>query len=95
MIANDGSILEGVVSLVMAMLGVALLLAFARLVRGPALPDRVVALELISTLAAGLIATHSILVDEPVLLHAAMVVALLGFLGTLAFAYYVQRKGAE
>ena len=94
---NDigGGALEIAVSLVMGAIGVALLLAFARLVRGPALPDRVVALELISTLAAGLVATYSIQVDEPVLLHAAMVVALLGFLGTLALAYYVKRGRGE
>jgi hypothetical protein len=38
----------------LAMLSVALLLAFVRLVRGPSLPDRVVALDLISILAAGI-----------------------------------------
>jgi multicomponent Na+:H+ antiporter subunit F len=74
---------------------VALFLAFFRLVRGPSLPDRVVALDLIGTLAVGIIAAYDIATDQPVLLDAATVVALVAFLGTVAFARYVERKGHD
>lgn len=83
------------VTLALAMATVALFLAFFRLVRGPSLPDRVVALDLIGTLAVGIIAAYDIATDQPVLLDAATVVALVAFLGTVAFARYVERKGHD
>ncbi len=84
-------LLAGTVNLVMAMLSLALLLAFVRLVRGPSLPDRVVALELIATLAVGVIAVYDIATEQPVFLDVAIVVALIGFLGAVAFARYVEK----
>ena len=76
-----------------AMLIMALFLAFARLVRGPSLPDRVVALDLMGTLAVGVIAVQAIQAGQPVSLDVAIVVALIVFLGTAAFAQYLERRG--
>ena len=83
---------EGAVTLGLGMAGVAMFLAFARLVLGPSLPDRVVALDLIGLIAVGIIAAYDILTRQPVLLDAAIVVALVSFLGTVAFARYVERR---
>ena len=77
----------------LAMLSVALLLALVRLIRGPSLPDRVVALDLISILAAGTTAVYAIAAEQPVFLDVALVVALISFLGTVAFARYLERQG--
>jgi multicomponent Na+:H+ antiporter subunit F len=74
---------------------VAVVLAFIRLVFGPSLPDRVVALDLIATLLVGLIAVYAIATDEAIILRVAMVVALFNFVGTIAFAYYLQMRGQE
>jgi multicomponent Na+:H+ antiporter subunit F len=88
-------VLAGSVLFALAMTGVALLLAFLRLVRGPSLLDRVVCLDLIGTLSVGMIAAYDIATEQPVLLDAATVVALVAFLGTVAFARYVERKGCD
>ncbi len=80
-------------NVVYAMLSAALFLAFVRLARGPSLPDRVVALDLMSVITVGLIAAYAIDVDQRVFLDAALVVALIAFLGTVAFAQYVERRG--
>ncbi len=82
-------------NVVLAMLGLGMLLAFTRLVLGPSLPDRVIALDLIATLAVGVIAVHSIASNEPIVLLVAVVLALIAFLGTVAFAYYVAKGGGE
>jgi multicomponent Na+:H+ antiporter subunit F len=74
-------------------LSVAVVLAFIRLVRGPSVPDRVVALDLMATLGIGIIAAYSLATHQPVYLDVAGVVALISFLGTVAFAYYVERRG--
>ncbi|HRZ81648.1 MAG TPA: cation:proton antiporter [Candidatus Hydrogenedentes bacterium] len=76
-----------------ALLGGALLLAVGRLLRGPTLPDRVVALDLISTLVVGIICMCALVFDQPVYLRDALVLAVVSFLGTVAFAYYVARGG--
>ena len=77
------------------MLSVALLLAFVRLARGPSLPDRVIALDLISVLAAAIAATYAIAAAQAVFLDVAIVLALISFLGTVAFARYVERQGVN
>ena len=82
-------------NMVYAILIAALFLAFIRLARGPSLPDRVVALDLMSVITVGIIATYAIDVDQRVFLDAAIVVALIAFLGTVAFAQYVERRASD
>lgn len=78
--------------LVLPLLALTVVLAGARLVRGPSLPDRVVALDLIATLCMGMIAVYSIATENAVLLDAAIVLALISFLGTVAFARYLEKR---
>lgn len=85
----------GVVDLVfvfsMGVLTLALMLTFVRLVRGPSLLDRVVALELTATLVLGVIGVYAIGTDTPALLDVAIALALVVFLGAVAFARYAER----
>ena len=74
------------------LLAVALVLALARLVRGPTLPDRVVSLDLIGVLTIAIIALHVIDTRQTVYLDAAIALALIAFLGTVAFARFVEWK---
>ena len=80
-------------TIALTMLSIALLLAFVRLARGPSLPDRVVALDLVSILAAAIAATYAVAAAQAVFLDVAIVVALISFLGTVAFARYIERQG--
>jgi len=72
-------------------LGVALLVAFIRLVKGPTLPDRIVAMDLFGVLVVGLIVVLAGRSGVRATLDAAIVIALVGFLGTIAYATYVER----
>ena len=72
-------------------LGVALLIAFVRLVKGPTLPDRIVAMDLFGILVVGLIVVLAGSTRVRATLDAAIVIALIGFLGTVAYATYVER----
>jgi multicomponent Na+:H+ antiporter subunit F len=84
--------LDAVVTwVVLPILGLALVLTVARLIRGPSLPDRVVALDLMSSLGIGFIAAYAVLADQSVLLDIASVTALISFLGVIAFAYYLEK----
>ena len=79
-------------TLSLGMLSLALFLALARLLRGPSLADRVVALDLLALLAVGVIVAYDILTRQPILLRSAIVLALLAFLGTVGFAYYIGER---
>ncbi len=79
----------------MGVIGVAMLLAVVRLFRGPTLADRVVALDLLAFFSVGLVALAAVVSDRAELVIVAVVVALLTFMGTAAFALYLERKGQE
>ncbi len=92
----DGArVLAVVEPVVFVMIGVALLLVFVRLARGPSLSDRVIALDLIAVLAVSLIAMVAFEADQPIFLDAAIVLALVAFLGTVAFARYLERRAHD
>lgn len=75
-----------------AMILLAMFLALIRLARGPSLPDRVVALDLITVLAAAMLALDTLATRQAVFIDAAIVLALISFLGTIAFARYLERR---
>jgi multicomponent Na+:H+ antiporter subunit F len=83
------------VNVVFGMLTAAMFLAFIRLVRGPSLPDRVVALDLITVQIAAVLAVDTIATGQSVFLDAAIVLGLIAFLGTVAFARYLERRGHD
>ena len=73
-------------------LALGLILALARLIRGPSLASRVVSFDLLTTLGIGLIAVYAVMTEQPVFLDIAIVLALVSFLGTIAFAFYLERS---
>lgn len=77
---------------VFILLSAGLVSAFIRLVRGPYLPDRVVALDLLSILAMGFIVAYAVRFDQPDFLDVAIILAIISFLGTVAFAYYLEQR---
>ena len=86
---------EIVSNIALITLGVALLMAVARLVKGPTLPDRVVAMDLVGVLVVGLIVVLAASTNVAAALDAALVIALVGFVGTIAYATHVERGHAE
>ncbi|QFU00643.1 Na(+)/H(+) antiporter subunit F [Halomonas sp. THAF5a] len=77
----------------LALMVLALCLAFVRLFRGPSLPDRVVALELFSSILVGIIGVIAIATDVPSLLDVAIVMALMAFMAAIGFARFLERGG--
>jgi len=89
------NLLDGAVHLASVMLALAVVLAFIRLLRGPSLPDRVVAFDLMTSVAVGIMALYSLATEETVFLDVAIVLALISFLGTVAFARYLEQRGKK
>ena len=82
--------LETVSQITLVTLGIALLIAFVRVVKGPTLPDRIVAMDLFGVLVVGMIVVLAGWSGVRATLDAAIVIALIGFLGTIAYATYVE-----
>jgi multicomponent Na+:H+ antiporter subunit F len=73
-----------------ALLSLSLVMVFIRLLIGPSLPDRVVALDMTAYLVIGFTALYTLVTAEPAFLDAAITLALISFLATVAFARYVE-----
>ena len=73
----------------LAILTLALLMTTVRLLRGPTLPDRVLALDLMTTIAIGYVGVIALRTGFMLYLDIAIAIGLVGFLATLAFARYI------
>jgi multicomponent Na+:H+ antiporter subunit F len=90
-----GPLLAWGVGLAFATLLAALVATFVRMVHGPSLPDRVMALDLLSILLIAVASTFAIASGNTAVLDAALALALIAFLGTVALARYAERRGSS
>ena len=96
MFFEDWGLPLAVFALISSLLLVAAIgLALFRVVRRPSPFDRVVALDLIGGICLCLIVLFAIFFDQEVLLDAAFVIALVSFIGTVAFARYLGKGDFE
>jgi multicomponent Na+:H+ antiporter subunit F len=77
---------------VLPALSVSAICIVIRFLKGPSILDRVIALDLIITTGIGFIAVYSIASNQPAFLDVAMILALIAFLSTVAFSYYIQKR---
>jgi multicomponent K+:H+ antiporter subunit F len=78
-------------SLGLYVVGVAMLLNLYRLARGPDIVDRVLALDTLSVNAVALIVLLGISLDSALYFEAALLIAMLGFVSTVAFCKFLLR----
>ncbi len=86
---------EWVITIVYLLLSISLLLGFLRLAKGPSLPDRVVALELIASIVTGMVGVHAIDTGVSAYLDIAIVLAITAFLAAIGFARFIQVRGMQ
>lgn len=83
--------LDAVTSFAMVVLAVSILLQVYRLIIGPTIPDRAVALDTMGVHAIALIVLYSIKVNSLAFLDSALVIAILSFLTTVVIAKFLVR----
>jgi multicomponent Na+:H+ antiporter subunit F len=76
----------------LTMLATAAALTFIRVLKGPTLADRVISIDLIGVLMVCLLVVMSAVTRQQAFLDVAMVVALISFVGTVAYASYIERN---
>lgn len=75
-----------------AAVGVSQLLALWRLLIGPDVGDRILAIDTLSINAVAVIVLYGIAKQTPIYFEAAMLIAMLGFVSTVAFARFILRR---
>ncbi|WP_372769254.1 K+/H+ antiporter subunit F [Pseudoalteromonas sp.] len=83
--------LSNVILIVSAMIGVSLLLNLWRLLRGPSVPDRILALDTMYINSIALIVLYGIKVASELYFEAALLIAMLGFVSTVAVCKFLLR----
>jgi multicomponent Na+:H+ antiporter subunit F len=76
-------------SIALGLLTLAVLLTLVRLLRGPSLADRIVALDLLTTLAVSLIGVIALRSNVSLQLDIALALCLVGFVSTIALTRYL------
>lgn len=71
-------------------IALSLVMTVIRLLLGPTLPDRVVSLDLVAYQAVAFMLVYAVLTGQPAFLDVSLVLALVAFLGTVAFARYIE-----
>lgn len=79
------------VTMTMTLVGLSMALAFWRLLRGPDIVDRVIAIDALYVNACALLLAFGVKGDTDLHFEAALIIAMLGFLSTVAFAKFLLR----
>lgn len=85
--------MQFVIYLTFAILSLSMIIIFVRLIMGPTLPDRVVALELLASVIVAMIGAYAIYTDTSSFIDVAIVAALTAFLAAVGFARFLERGG--
>ncbi|MBU2925630.1 K+/H+ antiporter subunit F [Colwellia sp. 4_MG-2023] len=83
--------LETVILIVFAMIGLSLILNLWRLLIGPSVPDRILALDTMYINSIALIILYGMNMGTGLYFEAALLIAMLGFVSTVAVCKYLLR----
>lgn len=78
--------------IIFPIIGVAILLIGYRFLKGPKISDRILCADMLFTLGTAFIALYGIKVNNPIFLDIALMFALIAFLSTVAFSYYLVNR---
>jgi len=72
--------------------GLAMLMSLWRLLRGPTVPDRILALDTLYINTIALLILFGMYLESSIYFEAALIIAMLGFVGTVMLSKYVIRR---
>ncbi len=89
---TPASLIAAAIVVSMHMVGIAMLLALWRLLRGPTVPDRILALDTLFVATIAELMLFGMHMDTPIYFEAALIIAMLGFVGTVVLSKYILRR---
>lgn len=84
--------IQTAVAIALFVVALAMLLSLWRLLRGPSVPDRILALDTLYVNTIALLILFGMHLRSAVYFEAALIIAMLGFVGTVMLCKYVMRR---
>lgn len=84
--------IETAVAVALYAVGLAMLMSLWRLLRGPSMPDRILALDTLYVNTIALLILFGMYLDSSIYFEAALIIAMLGFVSTVMLSKYVLRR---
>lgn len=91
MMTETSSITEFAFSFSLVCLSLAYFAALYRLIKGPTVPDRIIVIDLVASISIGITLMMVMLTGKSVYINIAIVIALIVFMGNVAFARYLRK----
>ncbi|WP_066188462.1 MULTISPECIES: Na(+)/H(+) antiporter subunit F1 [Gracilibacillus] len=83
--------IEWMLTAALTIYGLAIAISTVRIIIGPSLPDRIVALDMIGVMLVSCIAIVSVMYGTTAFLEVILILAILAFISTIAFSKYIER----
>ncbi|KUP05352.1 monovalent cation/H+ antiporter subunit F [Bacillus coahuilensis p1.1.43] len=83
--------INSIVIVALGIISISMLLLIYRVVKGPSVPDRVVALDALGINLVGVVALISIVFNSFAFLEVILLIGILAFIGTIAFAKFLEK----
>ncbi|GEN88904.1 Na(+)/H(+) antiporter subunit F1 [Oceanobacillus sp. FSL W8-0428] len=82
---------QGMLTVALTFYGISICISVFRIIIGPSLPDRIVALDMIGVMLVSSIAIVSVMLTTTAFLEVILILAILAFISTIAFSKYIER----
>lgn len=82
---------DTLILIAMLLLSISVLLTLFRVIKGPSVHDRILALDSIGYTIIGIVALLSIYLDSHAYMETILLIGILAFLGTMALSRYMER----
>ncbi len=83
--------IETMLTISLILFATTIAIAVIRIILGPSMPDRVIALDMIGVNLIAMIAVVSIVLKTKAFLEAILILGILSFIGTIAFSKFIER----
>ncbi|MFD1416497.1 Na(+)/H(+) antiporter subunit F1 [Oceanobacillus jeddahense] len=83
--------IQGMLTAALTLYGISICISVFRIILGPSLPDRIVALDMIGVTLVSSIAIISVMLTTTAFLEVILILAILAFISTIAFSKYIER----
>lgn len=83
--------IETMITIALVLFSITISIAVIRIILGPSMPDRVIALDMIGVNLIAMIAVVSIILKTKAFLEVILILGILSFIGTIAFSKSIER----
>jgi len=83
--------IQAMLTIALTFYGISICISVIRIIIGPSLPDRIVALDMIGVTLVSSIAIISVMLTTTAFLEVILILAILAFISTIAFSKYIER----